>query len=108
MIEQGEQQARTGDITAAVASFRAAQDKDPWLQDPRAGLDPQRKAEILTINGLLDKGTELARQGKLKEAAGLFAKVKGLSENFYFEPTHSTSSGQVEKAQAIYNEAKKQ
>ena len=44
------------------------------------GLDPQRKAEVLAINGLLNKGRELAKQGELEQAAGLFAKVKGLSK----------------------------
>ncbi|MCP4697748.1 MAG: CHAT domain-containing protein [Gammaproteobacteria bacterium] len=96
LLKQGEQQARAGKIAEAVASFRMAQAKDPYLKDPRAGLDPQRKAEVLAIPTLLKQGTELAKQGELEQATRLFAQVKTLGQGFSFN-----SYG---KAEGIYHE----
>ncbi|MCP4695634.1 MAG: hypothetical protein GY862_02125 [Gammaproteobacteria bacterium] len=81
LLVQGKQQARKGNIKAAVATFQRALENNPALT-----FDPKIKTKILAADGLLDKGIKLAAAGKLNEAVAVFDQVKALSNNFRFNP----------------------
>jgi len=82
-ITQGKQLAENGDFTAAQNAFKQAIQLDKrfsWY------FDPTIKAQVLTTNGLLVRGQELAKNGKIEEATAVFTKVLAINANFAFNP----------------------
>ena len=75
-VKKGENLAQTGDVKAAVDSFRKALNWDPNLQ-----INPKALAKRLSAPAILKNGKILAREGNIKEAIAAYNKAQKIDPN---------------------------
>jgi WD domain, G-beta repeat len=79
-IRAGQHLARAGDVDGAIAIFQRARELEPGL-----ALDPKAEAKKWVAQGQVEKGEELAGQGKVKEAVAAHNRstnARSNAENF--------------------------
>jgi tetratricopeptide (TPR) repeat protein len=70
--------ARAGDVDGAVTLFRRAQTLDPSLK-----LDPKAEAKKCAAEGWVAKGSQIVREGKVKEALAAYVKAQKLNATLH-------------------------
>jgi len=84
-IMEGRKFANQGNLGAAQQAFETAKELDNTLR-----FDPAEKAKILTANYALNRGKQLAEEGKSEAAIEEFAKLAKHDPNFTLDPQRKT------------------
>jgi len=95
----GKRFAKAGLLTEAQQAFEAAKELDNTLR-----FDPTVKARILTANYILNRGKQLAEEGKSEAAIEEFAK---LNSNFTLDPKRKTRDILVNTGESLLIHDKK-
>ncbi|MCP4264644.1 MAG: hypothetical protein GY777_03550, partial [Candidatus Brocadiaceae bacterium] len=73
LLEEGRDQAKTGDIEGAIKLFQDALQLDPSLE-----LDPKQEARKLEAQGLLEEGRDQVKTGDIEGAIAALTKAQNL------------------------------
>ena len=77
LMEEGTELAREEKIEAAMEKYQRAKELDQVAFTPTwQNVDPEAKAKYQAVDALLNKGDELLREGKVKEAIASYEKAE--------------------------------
>ncbi|WP_246844342.1 hypothetical protein [Hydrocoleum sp. CS-953] len=77
LMEEGTELAREGKIEEAVEKYQQAKELDQVAFIPSwQNIDPEAKAKYQAVDELLNKGSELVREGKVQEAIDSYKKAE--------------------------------
>ncbi|MCT7962606.1 hypothetical protein NG791_18210, partial [Laspinema sp. D1] len=103
LVKEGEEEARGGQVDAAVTTFRKA------LKWSNGGLDfePEAKAQQLAeASERVKKGEELAEQGQGQAAVREFQEALNLDPSLNFQPQKEAASLLVSRGETLVREGK--
>jgi WD40 repeat protein len=102
LVQQGKDLATQGNLDGAVAKFKQAQKLDTKidLDTDTKGVQTniQAVAKDFTIKGLVDQGTQLARQGDIPDAVAKFKEAQRIQPKVDINPDIDGLQNKLEKA----------
>ncbi|MGD1705210.1 hypothetical protein ACP6PM_36320, partial [Dapis sp. BLCC M229] len=77
LMEEGTKLAREGKIEAAIEKYQRAKELDKVAFIPTwQNIDPEAKAKYQAVDEFLDKGSQLVKKGKVKEAIASYQEAE--------------------------------